>query len=222
MPTATARKSKPYKGIGLEGPLAAWYAKNTVGGLPEFRAEAREIAAGLDAGDWVLEIAPGPGYLAVELARLGLRVTGLDISRSFVRIAKENAGRAGVSVDFRHGDASSMPFEAETFDFLVCRAAFKNFSDPVGALKEMRRVLRPGGRGRLIDMRRDASDGEIAEEVAKMRLGGVGAFITRGALRSLRRRAYTNSDFARMISEAAFSDSEIRPGPIGFDIRLTK
>jgi len=222
MATATARKTKPYKGIGLEGPLATWYAKNTIGALPEFRAEAKAIAAGLDAGDWVLEIAPGPGYLAVELARVGLEVTGLDISRSFVRIANETAERAGVTVDFRCGDAAAMPFEAESFDFLVCRAAFKNFSDPVGALKEMRRVLRPGGRGLLIDMRRDASDGEIAEEVAKMRLGGVDAFITRGALRSLRRRAYARADFARMISEAAFSASEIRPGPIGFEIRLTK
>jgi len=222
MPAASARKIKPYKGVGLEGPLATWYAKNTAAALPEFRGLAREIASGLDVGDWVLEIAPGPGYLAIELARLGFEVTALDVSRAFVRIAKENAARVGVTIEFRHGDAAAMPFEDESFDFLVCRAAFKNFSDPIGALKEMRRVLRPGGHGRLIDMRREASDGEIADEVAKMRLGDIDAFITRGVLRSLRRRAYTEADFSRMIAEAAFGASEIRPGPIGFDIRLTK
>ena len=218
----TARKTKGYKGVGMEGPIATWYAKNTASALPEFRALAERIAGELDRGDWVLEIAPGPGYLAVELARAGLQASALDISRAFVRITAENAAKTGVAVDVQLGDAATMPFETDTFDFVVCRAAFKNFSNPVGALKEMRRVLRPAGRALIIDMRREASDGEIAEEVAKMRLGRVDAFITRGALRSLRRRAYTAPDFVRMIGEAGFSASAIAPSPIGFEIRLTK
>ena len=218
----TARKTKGYKGVGMEGPIATWYAKNTASALPELRALAERIAGELDRGDWVLEIAPGPGYLAVELARAGLQVSALDISRAFVRITAENAARTGVAVDVQLGDAAAMPFETDTFDFVVCRAAFKNFSNPVGALKEMRRVLRPAGRALIIDMRREASDGEIADEVAKMRLGRVDAFITRGALRSLRRRAYTAPDFVRMIGEAGFSASAIAPSPIGFEIRLTK
>jgi ubiquinone/menaquinone biosynthesis C-methylase UbiE len=218
----TARKTKGYKGVGMEGPIATWYAKNTASALPEFRALAERIAGELDRGDWVLEIAPGPGYLAVELARAGLQVSALDISRAFVRITAENAAKTGVAVDVQLGNAAAMPFETDTFDFVVCRAAFKNFSNPVGALKEMRRVLRPAGRALIIDMRREASDGEIADEVAKMRLGRVDAFITRGALRSLRRRAYTAPDFVRMIGEAGFSASAIAPSPIGFEIRLTK
>jgi ubiquinone/menaquinone biosynthesis C-methylase UbiE len=222
MAFATARKPKPYKGVGMEGPIAAWYAKNTASALPEFRALAERIAAELETGDWVLEVAPGPGYLAIELARLGLEVAALDVSRAFVRLTAENAARTGVKVDVRHGDAAAMPFEAESFDFVVCRAAFKNFGDPVGALKEMRRVLRPGGTALIIDMRKEASNGEIAEEVSKMRLGSVDAFITRGALRSLRGRAYTAADFVRMIGEAGFSASRIDPGPIGFEIRLTR
>jgi ubiquinone/menaquinone biosynthesis C-methylase UbiE len=218
----TARKTKGYKGVGMEGPIATWYAKNTASALPEFRALAERIAGELDRGDWVLEIAPGPGYLAVELARAGLQVSALDISRAFVRITAENAAKTGVAVDVQLGNAAAMPFETDTFDFVVCRAAFKNFSNPVGALKEMHRVLRPAGRALIIDMRREASDGEIADEVAKMRLGRVDAFITRGALRSLRRRAYTAPDFVRMIGEAGFSASAIAPSPIGFEIRLTK
>ena len=219
---ASACKTKPYKGLGMDGPIATWYAKNTAGALGQFRDLAAEIAAGLDAGDRVLEVAPGPGYLAVELARLGLMVTGLDISRSFVRIATDLAARTGVKAAFVRGDAAHAPFEDECFDFLVCRAAFKNFTNPVGALKEMRRVLRVGGRARLIDMRRDASSADIAAEVAGMGLSALDGLITRGVLRKLRRQAYARSDFERMTAEAGFADVQIGDGPIGFDILMTR
>ncbi len=223
MPIASASSGKPYRGMGMEGPIAAWYAKNTAGAIPEFRAEARRIAAELEPGAVVLEIAPGPGYLAVELARLGsFRITGLDVSRSFVRIAKENAARAGVPVEFREGNASAMPFAADWFDFLVCRAAFKNFSDPVGALKEMHRVLRPGGKGLIVDMRKDATNEAIADEVAKMELGLVSRFMTSAALHSLKKRAYTQRDFEAKIAETPFGTADINAGPMGFEIRLTK
>jgi ubiquinone/menaquinone biosynthesis C-methylase UbiE len=207
----------------MEGPIAAWYAKNTAGALPEFRAEARRIAAELEPGAVVLEIAPGPGYLAVELAKLGsFRVTGLDVSHSFVRIAKENAARAGVHIEFRQGNVSQMPFAADWFDFLVCRAAFKNFSDPVGALKEMHRVLRPGGKGLILDMRKDATNAAIADEVAKMDLGLVSRFMTSAALHSLKKRAYTQADFERMIAQTPFGTADIHAGAMGFEIRLEK
>ena len=222
MLTQSARKAKPFKGVGMEGPIASWYARNTAAALPDMRRTAGEIAAGLDPGDWVLEVAPGPGYLAVELARLGLTVAAIDISRSFVRIGQGHAARTGVKVDFRHGDAAALPFDNESFDAVVCRAAFKNFADPQGALGEMRRVLRPGGHTLLMDMRRDATDAGIEEEVVKLRLGGLGAFMTRGALRSLRKRAYSRAEFERMIAAAGFSAFHIDDGPIGFDIRMTR
>lgn len=54
----------------------------------------------------MLEVAPGPGFLAIELAKLGsYHIVGLDVSKSFVRIATENATKAGVEVTFREGDA---------------------------------------------------------------------------------------------------------------------
>src|SRR5262245_11764444 len=93
---------KPYKGVAMEGVIASWYAKNTGRDLAPFRALAARIAERLRPGAKILEIAPGPGYLAIALARLGrYNITGLDISRSFVTIATENAVRAGVEVDFR-------------------------------------------------------------------------------------------------------------------------
>jgi protein-L-isoaspartate O-methyltransferase len=62
-------------------------------------------------------------------------VTGLDISKTFVGLARKNAEKSGVHVRFEQGNASRMPFSDQSFDFLVCRAAFKNFADPIGARK---------------------------------------------------------------------------------------
>ena len=143
---ASARK--PYRGISMEGGLATWYAKITRKDLSEFERLARELAKDLPANARVLEIAPGPGYLSVALARLGpFRITGLDISQSFVQMASQYAKREGVVARFIHGSASDIPLEDGLFDLIVCRAAFKNFSEPLKAMNEMHRVLKPGRQG---------------------------------------------------------------------------
>src|SRR5271169_2752401 len=143
---ATANQ-KAYKGMGMEGWVAKWYAATTRKDLVEFQNLAKAIAGELPSRSRILEVAPGPGFLAIELARAGnFEVTGLDISKTFVEIARENAAREGMRIDFRQGNAAAMPFESGTFDRVICRAAFKNFAQPVAALKEMRRVLKPGGK----------------------------------------------------------------------------
>lgn len=206
----------------MEGILARWYARNTEKSRGEFRALAKRIAAGLAPGARVLEVAPGPGYLAIELAKYG-PVTGLDISHSFVRIARDNAVRAGVCVDFRQGDAAALPFAAESFDFIVCRAAFKNFGDPQGALGEMHRVLRTGGTTMIIDLRNDASDAAIGEAVEEMHLGAIDAFATRAIFKHvLRKRAYAKEEFAGMFAATSFGRADIAETSLGFEIRLVK
>jgi ubiquinone/menaquinone biosynthesis C-methylase UbiE len=214
---------KPYKGIPMEGMLASWYAKNTARSLDEFEKLARQIAPRLQPRADVLEVAPGPGYLAIALARLGsYRITGLDISRSFVRIAAENAARAGVAVAFRHGDAAALPFPADAFDFIVCRAAFKNFGDPAGAIREMHRVLRPGGEAVIIDMRNDATNAAVDATVDELNLGRVDAMVTGVILRQLRKRAYSKPDFLRMAAATPFGGADIVESPIGFEVWLRK
>src|SRR5256885_333332 len=90
-----------FKGPEMEGPIARWYARvrGSQGQLEAYRKQASLLTAGLPRGARVLEVAPGPGYLAIEIARLGgFQVTGLDISRTFVEIAAENARQAAVAV----------------------------------------------------------------------------------------------------------------------------
>ena len=223
MSMGSAQTPKPHKGMALEGRIASWYAKNTGRALDEFKRDAGRIAARLRPGADVLEIAFGPGYLAIELARLGdFRITGLDSSASFVAIATDNAEKAGIAAAFHRGDAAHQPFADDSFDFIVCRAAFKNFADPVGALREMHRVLRPGGTCLIIDMRRDVSNAAINEEVRKLRLRGFDAFFTRMALRSLRKRAYPVADFREMIAATPFRTATIVEVPIGVEIEMVK
>jgi ubiquinone/menaquinone biosynthesis C-methylase UbiE len=224
MNTVATTRKKGDKGVVMEGLLAGWYAKNTRGEIPAMRAEAKVIAAGLAAGAAVLEVAPGPGYLAVALARLGaFQIAGLDISRSFVRIAKANAKSAGVKVDFRHGDITEAPFAADSFDFIVCRAAFKNFANPGAALAEMHRMLKPGGQALIIDMSRDATDLAIDEVVDGMRLGALDGFMTRRIFKgTLRKRALSQAGFVALAAASPFGRADIKAEGIGMEVRLRK
>jgi ubiquinone/menaquinone biosynthesis C-methylase UbiE len=220
---ASTTRRKPYAGVQMEGPIARWYAKITSHDT-RHRKTAQAIAEQLPAGGAVLEVAPGPGYMAVELAKLGsYRITGLDISHSFVRIATENARRAGVAIDFRQGDVSNMPFAAESFDFVVCQAAFKNFPDPVAALDEIHRVLRSGGHASIFDLRKDAPLDAVAREVREMRLSPPNAFLTKWTFRlGLLRAAYTREALEALVARSRFRRGEIVQDGIGFELKLVK
>jgi ubiquinone/menaquinone biosynthesis C-methylase UbiE len=105
---------------------------------------------------------------------------------------------------------------------IVCQAAFKNFSQPGKAIDEMHRVLRDGGTAVIQDLRKDASDATIRDEVNAMRLGPVNAFMTRRALGMLRRRAYTKEQFERLAAASAFGGCETETSGIGMEVRLKK
>jgi len=211
---------KAYKGMGMEGATAKWYASLTRKSMEDFKALARRVADQVTAGGRVLEVAPGPGYFAVELAKLGRqKVTGLDISRTFVEIAKRNASEAGVAVDFRQGNAAAMPFDDESFDFILCRAAFKNFAAPVDALREMYRVLAKGGQALIIDLRRDASKESVDQAIDEMGVGFVNMVITKLTFRfMLLKRAYTKSEFEQFLSQTKFGPVEIWEDLIGLEV----
>ena len=221
MSTATA---KGYKGAGMEGWTARWYAKTRRNDMESFREAAQRAAQKLREGSCVLEVAPGPGFFAIELAKLGnFRITGLDISRTLVDVATENARKAGVTVDFRLGNASAMPFGDESFEFIYCSAAFKNFSEPVKALDEMHRVLRPGGEAMIADLRKDTPIEEIDRYVEQSGRGKVDGWLTKMAFRVLLlKRAYTKSDFERMAGESRFGSCTVSVDGIGFEVRFLK
>jgi ubiquinone/menaquinone biosynthesis C-methylase UbiE len=209
----------------MEGFVARWYAviRGTASQIEAWRQQAAQLTADLPDGAAVLEVAPGPGYFAIEMARPGrVHVTGLDISHTFVEIASKNAREAGVRVTFQQGDAAGMPFAEASFDFIICQAAFKNFSRPAAAISEMYRVLRPGGTAVIQDMWKDAPNAVIRAEVQGMHLGRVNAFMTRWTLGSLRRRAYTKAQFERLANASPFGGGKIETSGLGIEVRMTK
>jgi len=217
------KAAKPYKGMAMEGLIARWYTT-----IREHDAEldllVRQVSELLPAGSRILEVAPGPGYLAIELARLGTyQVVGLDISASFIQIARAKAKQAGVAVEFQHGDAAHMPFGADSFDFIICRAAFKNFSEPVHAIQEMYRVLKLGGTALIIDLRGDASPEDIRTAVRSMGLSAINRLITQAAFKHfLLKNAYTGAKIQQMVAQTPFARCDIREDSIGMQVWLEK
>lgn len=219
----TTTTMKAYKGMGMEGGIARWYDKTTRKDMAAIRELAAKIAAMTPAGGEVLEIAPGPGFLSIELAKRGLDVQAVDISETFVEIARKNAEAEGAAATFMLGNAAEVPVRSASLDFVVCRAAFKNFTEPVKAMHEMLRVLRPGGTALLIDMRRDVSVDELRKYVDSL---GVSWFNRKFMMLTFRgmliKRAYPLEEIRRMAAEAGWKDLRIETNPVGFSALATK
>ncbi len=104
---------------------------------------------GLDADLSVLDVGCGIGGPSRYLAgTFGCRVTGLDLTEEYCRVAAMLAGRTGLAqlLDYRHGDALAMPFEDASFDVVWTQHASMNIPDKARLAAEMLRVLKPGGR----------------------------------------------------------------------------
>lgn len=219
----TAATTKGYRGIGMEGAVARWYDKSTRKDMERFRALAARLRTVLPQGGDMLEVAPGPGFVAIEMATgRAYRVTGLDVSRTMVELARTNAAEAGVEVDFRQGNASAMPFADESFDLLACSAAFKNFSEPHKALEEMYRVLRPGGTALVLDLRKDVPMSEIRKYFRGIGLSTVNRWMTIAFRFMLLNRAYTQPQLERMLADIPFRTKEIRLVDIGVELWLQR
>jgi demethylmenaquinone methyltransferase/2-methoxy-6-polyprenyl-1,4-benzoquinol methylase len=128
--------------------IAAGYDRqNTLFSLDRDRAWRRRAAglAALRPGDFALDLCTGTGKLAAELlayVRPGGRVVGLDFSTRMLELAR----RRVPGVEFKLGDVMAMPFADGTVDAVTIAFGLRNLVDREGGLREMRRVLKPGGR----------------------------------------------------------------------------
>lgn len=118
-------------------------------------------------GASVLDVGCGTGKPALRLAcQLGVRVTGVSVSRQQVDMATAQAQalRLTDSVTFQHADAMALPFDNDSFDAAIAIESLLHMPDPVRALREIARVLRPGGHLAAVEqfLRRPVVDEEKA------------------------------------------------------------
>ena len=92
-------------------------------------------------GDRVLDVACGTGVVAVTAARLGARVTGLDLTPELLVVARDNTRTADVEIDFHEGDCERIPFDDAAFDVVVSQFGHIFAPRPEVAIGEMLRVL---------------------------------------------------------------------------------
>lgn len=131
---------------------------------------------GFSAGR-ILDVGCARGEVSIELARAfpGAEITGLDLTGSYLALPQAPEGGPG-RVVFTKGEAGKMPFASGSFQVVVCVNVLPTVPDPVAALREMERVLAPGGRLFIYCMRRSwrvqlnaaLGLGYTAEEIAAM------------------------------------------------------
>jgi ubiquinone/menaquinone biosynthesis C-methylase UbiE len=98
-----------------------------------------------------LDVGSGTGFLSLELAVRGHRVTGVDFAPSMITRAERKAAERRLAVRFEQADAEQLPFTPESFDLVISRHVLWTLPHPEGAVDEWIRVLRPGGRLVVVD-----------------------------------------------------------------------
>ena len=148
----------------------------------------------LQPDDDLLEVACGNGYFIKKYASHVHSVAGLDLSELMVKMAKKKHRdriKAGTA-EFVHGDASQLPWEDNRFSVATTMGSFTAFPKPLESLKEMYRVLRPGGRV-VASIEWNAEDG--LDHTKEIKDYGM--------------RMWTEDDIRATLKEAGFSDISI-------------
>lgn len=101
--------------------------------------------AGVRPGQRVLDVACGTGVVAVTAARIGAKVSGLDLTPELLEHARENSSIAEVDIDWREGDVEALPFADGEFDVVLSQFGHMFAPRPDVAIGQMLRVLKPGG-----------------------------------------------------------------------------
>lgn len=209
---------------GIEDPAVA-KAFGWVTETPQMRLLRRFVALRalrLCAAGQAADLGCGAGQLAIALAQAApdLRVTGVDLSVHLLAQAHDKAAAAdlGHRVDFRTGDAEATPFADGSLDLVVSTLSLHHWSDPAAVLREVARILRPGGAFVIFDLRRD-----VAPPFYVL-LWLVTHFVVPHALRwiqeplSSRNAAYTPDEAAALAQASPLSGWRVARGPFWLSI----
>jgi len=132
----------------LEGNAAQIYEEQKVPSLFRPLAEITLRHVDLDKGDHVIDLACGTGImgrLAAKIVGSSGSVVGVDLNSGMIEAAKQYSMVDGVNMEWHQGDVTALPFPDASFDVAFCQQGLQFFPDKLAALKEIRRVLKPGG-----------------------------------------------------------------------------
>jgi len=118
-------------------------------------------------GMYVLDVGCGTGNFSIKLAKLGVRVVGIDTSEEMLKIAREKARRLNFEIEFEKMNVYSLKFPSNHFDGVFSMAAFEFVHEPKKAFDEMMRVLKPSAHLLIGTINRDSLWGKHYEEHAR-------------------------------------------------------
>lgn len=149
--------------------------------------------AGAVRGKTVLDVGCGTGLYSIRLAEAGADVTAVDVSSKMIEVARRKAQDRGQYIWFDQADMSKLPYENRTFDMVVSITALEFADDPLIALMEMARVLKPGGKLILGILNSDSPWADARRERAKREesIYGSANFLSPRDLRQLFHRTGT-------------------------------
>ncbi len=174
------------------------------------------IKSGINKG-FVLEIGPGPGYLGLEwLSKTqGTKLQGIEISRDMINMARRNSKEYELEnrVEYVDCDAQDMPFDENMFDGVFSNGSLHEWSQPIKIFNEIHRVLKPGGRYFISDMKRDMNFLgkwflKINTKPKEMRAGLISSI----------NAGYTVTEIVNILEKSNLKDFSINEVFIGFEI----
>lgn len=184
----------------------------------EMRARAREGV--------LLDVGTGTARLLVKMAAVpelsGLRMVGIDFFEDMIDAARRAVAASGLDgrIELHVADAHDLPFPEGFADYVISRSTIHHWTAPPRALREIYRVLRPGGVALIHDVRRDPAPDVLAQFNEQRRLAGVEP--------TRLDEKYTAAEVRAFLEEAGLSDhgeveaAESGPGALGFEVRITK
>ena len=164
-----------------------------------------------------LEVGPGPGLVGLEWlqATENTRVTGLEISPAMIALAEQNARDYGLSarVHYTEGNAIAMPFADNTFDAVFSNGSLHEWAEPEAVFTEIARVLNPGGRCCVTDLRRD-----LSPEIYQIMHASCDPPEIRPGFETSVQAAYTPDEITAVLGRAGLGNWDVFAHPYGLAI----
>ena len=172
-------------------------------------------------GDCALEIGPGPGYYGLEWLKKtnGANLTCLEISPAMIRLAEKNANEYNLStrVTYQEGNALQMPFSGNKFDIAFSNGSLHEWVNAEQVFSEIHRVLRPGGRMMVTDLRRD-----LSPDIFKFMQECCESPEIKAGFESSVKAAYRKEELESILAKIKFSNVQVIANPYGLVVIAVK